>query len=543
MKARTTLSLCSLRSLIPLILVFATAKMSWGNPVPTSEEIERLYHKGAYGQTVQKIETYTQSNAGKSSEEVLQKQKIGFYYGGLSSNKLQEYDKAVVYFEKAIRAGSQEKDLYFELGQAYFATQEMTKSRESFAHSVKNQYLVPASLYYMANISQTLEEYRDAMKIYRTLEKNPSDVTQAASFQIAEILVAQLEKKKDQKENVKKFIIPQLDKAYLASSDSSLAKEILARKQEILDKYDLDENRLRNGRKIDAKRYEVKFMQNNDYDTNVINQADLSTARSVHTDSLVLKQTLYAKYNFVVDRRFIFTPQIKGSLTHMATHRQQPSITNLDAFFVDGYFKNSYEHTALSAPAELFYELQHIYTERHQVYGVPYSFFSRFYSAALGEKLRLLPFGDTTFKIKQKRYFGISPDNFSNTTSFTLSQLVGLNGGNLLLFYSNVDLLLNPYNPLYSQNIYTFRVDLIHPQLFGKYFLDVAMNTIITNTMRQKSTRGIEKMLDPSISLSRKFFNYFEIIAKYEFIKNISKSKTGFAYSKNQVGLELNAKF
>ena len=88
------------------------------------------------------------------------------YLEGLCYAKLQEYDKAISKFEIAIKNENKNSDLDYEYGQALYAANELKKARNAFSASAAKKFNTPASIYYIAHISQILEEFPSAIENY-----------------------------------------------------------------------------------------------------------------------------------------------------------------------------------------------------------------------------------------------------------------------------------------------------------------------------------------------------------------------------------------
>ena len=80
------------------------------------------------------------------------------YYIGLAHSRLGNFEKAPAYISKSIIQKVKFKDVFFELGQAYYANNEMQKSARAFLESVQKKFKVPTSMYYIAHIAQILEK-------------------------------------------------------------------------------------------------------------------------------------------------------------------------------------------------------------------------------------------------------------------------------------------------------------------------------------------------------------------------------------------------
>ncbi len=86
------------------------------------------------------------------------------------------------------------------------------------------------------------------------------------------------------------------------------------------------------------------------------------------------------------------------------------------------------------------------------------------------------------------------------------------------------------------------RCDYLIPEIMPKYTLGLGLSTVITDTLLQKSTRGSEVMINPSIDLSRTINEKLKISLNFDYSKNRSK-QTEYAYQKSIFSTELRYSF
>jgi len=215
------------------------------------EEFNKFFNDGQYNKAIKALELIKLSDNQNGEKE---------YFTAISYSKLQEYDMAIVHFENAIKRSNQSKDLYYEYGQALYAANELKASRKAFKKSIEKKFNTAASQYYVAHISQVLEEYNEAKKEYLDLLKNPDadlKIKQIARFQLAETELLLLRETNSDAEKLKltveKTIIAQMKLAYNLEKTTQLASEIDGRIQELEKEFDLDPNLLVNGKRISPK--------------------------------------------------------------------------------------------------------------------------------------------------------------------------------------------------------------------------------------------------------------------------------------------------
>jgi tetratricopeptide (TPR) repeat protein len=429
-----------------------------------------------------------------------------YYLEGLCHNKIQQFDDAVIAFERAIRLGNQTEDIYYELGQALYAANELEKSSKSFEKSYLTKYKIGSSLYYMAHIHQLLEDHRQAKKIFERIlneEKEDKSILQAARFQMAESMIAMLEERdSDKKRIVSDYILPQYQQAADELPTSSAFADITKRIQEIKRQYGLDPNIMKNGRTLPEKRWSVGFSQEIKYDNNITLATDLPTVQATQKDSYIYDTQLTAKYTANFFGRIITAPDIRiKSTTH--ADRETSEVYKNDSYNITPALKNSFEHTLFGERASFLFEIDYSYIGRDTLANKEKNFYSRATTYTFGEKFKFFSKGDTTLKIKSKDYYGYLPSLDNKTFSLSADQVLSLSGGHLaiLLFsYDDVDVYNSPRS---STRSYLFRTDYIIPNAFAGWMLNLAMSVTMLDTLIQKPTRGVEKTYTPSVKITK----------------------------------------
>ncbi|MBF0297478.1 MAG: hypothetical protein HQK51_02085 [Oligoflexia bacterium] len=506
--------------------------------------ILEIYKKGNYATAVKELDDILGNDQSKAQKTHSDKQEkeffaTAFYLRGLCYSKSQDFDKAIVDFKSALKLGNIAKDIHYELGQAYYAAQEMEKARNQFKYSAKANYMMTSSLYYLGYISQTLEQYSLALKYYQRINENSEkDIYQAANFQIAEIMLLQAETATDPVESVKEDIIPQFEMAKKIDSKSVLAIEINRRINEIKDKYDLHENKMVNGRTLSPKGYTVSLKESTMYDSNVISEAEQTTQKASFKDTFYLKSDFTAKKRFIFAKRYVTSPTLRLTNNYNATHRGSGDIKKNDAYTINPFIDWQTEHKFGKKMATLTFDFDYNYTAKDVNKESILRFYSRTYSYGVAEKIAFFDIGDTTLKLKRKDYIANTYDTKSNTTSVSLTQNFAFQNKSLLLFLSNADFTTTPRNIDNSQNVYNLRGDYIIPDFYTNYQLSFGLSFTLTDTMKQREARGYEQTINPSTSIARTFAKFFEITFKYDYTKNISKSKVAYQYNKHVVGFD-----
>lgn len=493
-----------------------------------------------------KISSYSKAldslNKARGNKKVLGTR---FYLEGLILNRQQRYDEALTAFEKALKYQNNSPDLYYEFGQALYANSDLIKARVAFKKSADSGFKKESSLYYVAHISQLLEEHRLARDTYVKLIKSTTKdkkLQQVARFQLSESFLALAENRDDAARLVDKYVIPSLKKAYDVLPRAPLAKDIERRKKEIERQYGLDPNIMKNGRTLSPKRLSVRFQHQFRYDSNITLATDVPTAQSLQADTFIHETNFNMQYLAQAASRFTFTPFFRVRNTYH-TDRENSSVFRNDTYNITAGSRNTYEHTAFGKEASFLFDIDYVYIGRSNNGEKVRPFFSRATTFTFGERFRFFNFGPTTIKYQYKDYLAYTETLFNKTNSFSIDQIKAMANGNLLIFLFRADLIDQYNNTNASQNNYLFRTDYIMPEIFPTYTLNLAMSISFLDTLEQSAARGTEKMYTPSIDLRKKINNHMSASIGYNYTRNVSQDKQNFDYKKHVINFELSASY
>jgi hypothetical protein len=503
------------------------------------EEFYQYFQSGQYPKALSALEKIHVDENSLSSKA---------YLSGLSYSRMQEYDKASAQFEIAIKYKNDSVDLYYEYGQALYASNELKKAREAFKISAEKQFNRPASLYYVAHISQILENFDLARDYYLMVVKEKSSdakMKQIAYFQLGETMLAIAREKSktpdDLVRRVDKFILPMFASALKQDKNSTLAMEINQRTSEIMVEFGLDPNLLINGRRINPKRYGGYIAQRVRYDNNVTLVNEENNVQQSTKNSAIFETEGYAKYDFALKKRYIVSPEARFIYTKYANQSDSDVYQN-DAFTFNAALKNKYEHTIKDLPASLIFDFDYAYTQKDWHAQKKKEYYANSKTLTLGESFSYFAIGDTTLRIKRRIYDGANSDISNHTTSINGDQTFFLKNHHLLLAFAEASFIDNYNSEETSTNTYMVRFDYIIPEIRPLYTLDIALATTMTDTKEQKSTRGTEMSWNPSIDFARDLNSNARISLNYDFTKNTSDS-TSYAYSKHVITAEFRYAF
>lgn len=468
-----------------------------------------------------------------------------FYLEGIILNRLQRYDEALKSFTSAIKYKSESPDLYYEFGQALYANSELVKARIAFKKSAERNFKSDSSLYYVAHISQLLEEHKLARDTYIKLIKETEDdkkLQQVARFQLSESFLALAENRDDAARLVDKYVIPSLKKAYEVLPKAPLAEDIEKRRKEIERQYGLDPNLMKNGRVLSPKRLSMRFQHQFRYDSNITLATDVPTAQSLEADTFIHETNFNIQYLAQAASRFTFTPFFRVRNTYH-TDRENSSVYRNDTYNITTGLRNTFEHTLFSQQASFLFDVDYVYIGRSNNGEKIRPFFSRATTFTVGERFRLFSFGPTTIKYQYKDYLAYTNTLFNKTTSFSIDQIKSTSGGNLLIFLFRTDFIDQYNNTNASQDSYLFRTDYLIPEIFPTYTLNLAMSLSFLDTKEQSATRGTEKTYTPSVELKKKINSHMSASIGYNYTRNVSQDKSNFDYKKHVVSFELSASY
>ncbi len=471
-----------------------------------------------------------------------------YYLEGIILNRLQRYDQALVSFENALRAKNNSPDLYYEFAQALYANSELVKARIAFKKSADNNYKKGSSLYYVAHISQLLEEHKVARDTYIRLIKEVSGdedkkLQQIARFQLSESFLALAENRDDAARLVDKYVIPSLNKAYDTLPKAPLAKDIEKRKKEIEKQYGLDPNLMKNGRTLSKQRLSLRIQHEFRYDSNITLATDIPTAAILSRDTFIHESNFNMQYLMQAAGRFTFTPFFRARNTYH-TDRESPTVFQNDTYNLTAGSRNTYEHTLFGKQANMLFDIDYVYIGRNTQQTKDRPYFSRATTITLGERFRWFSFGPTTIKYQYKDYEASTNALFNKTNSFSIDQIKSTASGNLFIFLLRADLIDQYNNPSASQDMYMFRTDYLIPEIFPTYTLNLAMSVSFLDLVgTAKTTRGLEKTFTPSVLLKKKINKSMSASLGYDYTRNVSDDKANFDYKKHIVRFGLSASY
>lgn len=469
-----------------------------------------------------------------------------FYLKGLSKNRLQRFDESIPDFVQAIKYGEKTKDIYYEYGQALYASSELEKARKSFVKSYHTGFKTITSLYYAGHVSQLLEEHKKAKQFFEQIlkeEKEDKKMRQIARFQLTESMLTLTEGKSDSEISrlVEKFILPQMKLARDEVDGTDVKRDIVARISEVERRYGLDPDKFRNGKPIPAAKFKGSFTQKIQYDNNVSLADDQATVVTTKKDSYILDSTFKISRPFSWKRRFALSPALSLNYIHH-TNREDSTVFTNDSYSFDPSIDGRFEYLIGKKQASTSLKYEYDYTARDKDANKSTVYYSRAQTWSLTQKVKIFKFGPTSLKLKKKFFRAHSLALENDVDTLSLDQIAILKGGKLLIFlfqYDDTDQ-FNDTNSSTSSML--FRTDFIWSNILPEINWNIALAYTLLDTKAQSISRGTEKTINPSTKLTKKIGDDLKVSFEYSYTDKSSLSSSN-KYNKHQSTFEINYSF
>jgi tetratricopeptide (TPR) repeat protein len=517
----------------PLRLQAQTSSPMNGPAMGTQDLLKEFYFEFKQGSYLSAL------NYLKELEATPEQKTFSHYWQGICFNKLQRFDEAIEQFKTVLKLKAYFPDLYYELGQALYASSRPEIALLSFRDSIAKGSKIGLSLYYLGYINQSLGKKEEALKSYQQILKLPEnekkDVLQASMYQVGEIYYAEIDKESNPERFLRDKVLPQYEKARDIDKLSSLAIEINQKIESIIEKYNLVLLKMINGRATIRPRYYLKLSEEVKYDTNVILEANAVQNKAQYKDTSISKTDALARYGFYPNNIMSFFPETRVNYSYHG-NRDQGAIYKNDNYLVQPALRTNYEYTLFENRATHVVDFDFAYNARDVYEQKALVFNYRSYTLMLGEKINIIPLGETILRFRKKYFYSYSDLSDSDTNTIAIEQTLTFPAG-YTLFIVNTNDWSKVRNDQLNTNTYTLRFDLITPRLKDWFTTTLSFGSSLNNPVHQKESRGLEKMYNPALKLTRGFGKY-RLNVKYDYIRNNSKDKTTYDYTKSIYGLE-----
>jgi tetratricopeptide (TPR) repeat protein len=495
-----------------------------------------LFKKGAYAQAIEKAETISSSDKETSGT-------VSFFIAS-SHAKLQNFEKAAEYYRKTIAIGHSPAGIFYDYGQALFATQQLKEAEKAFRKSIIAKFKMGASAYYIAFIRQTLDDKPAARDFYDRIGKlsgDPDQVKQASLLQIAELALDDANQLKEQekekpalKAQRKRLLEGEVTNLYLRARDFSpetdTAKLAEKKLEDIEKELDAMVERMRNGNPMPRQAYTLSLSQDFTFDSNVITRADEALAQVSNKDAILWKTGLFARYQFNFMRALSVIPEFNSSITYHS-RRTQGEVFQNDNIIIAPALRTKIEHWSGGKAATMSLDYEFNYMLRDWAKSHKFQYYTRSHNFVIGERVRWFDTGATTLKLNIKFVENYNPSKNNYTPGLSITQLFGLGSGLNLVTTASAD-----YNhardDINDEKNFKLRNSVTFANFWEKIDFTPALALTFKDTMKQKGGRGNEFTLNPSLGFTREILKRLDGALDFTYTKNYSKDKRNYQYTK-----------
>jgi len=467
------------------------------------------------------------------------------YLKGISYARLQDFENSVDYFKRAVKTGNKTADIYYEVGQGLYALNELEQSRKAFYRSAKLNYQVSQSYYYIGHISQLLDEHKNAKNYFSKILKRKDaseNLIQIARFQLSESLLHLARTKSDTKSYVKRYILPQLNKALEINKKSATGRDITRRIAEIKKEFGLDPNLLVNGRRIPDKKITATLSQAFAYDNNFTLSNDLPGNLQTKQDTFVFTTVANVDYTAVFKRRYLITTGLNLE-NESHGNRQTSDVYSSDSYTLTPSVETKFAHKLFNKPANLLFNLEYEYKAKDKNGIKEKSFNNRTISFDLGEKFRVIKYGDTTVKFGRDQFRSYDELLNFDKTSISIDQLVYYRGKMYLLYFQTdkSDYFNNIANSTKNTLI---RFDYISPEILPKINLNLGLSRtwLSYEDVSKSVARGTETTTDVITKFTKTVSKIVSADFEYIYTKNSSELEDS-SYTKHETKFQVNLNY
>jgi Tetratricopeptide repeat len=500
-------------------------------------EIAKMYAEGRYQTSSEKLELIYKDLYQNNKSDTKTRGLVS-YWLGMNYNRIQDFDKSIKYFLKAIELDYRAPDLFYELAQAYFASEKLKEAKIYFNESFKNDFKIGTCLYYMAFISKELGEKDNAKSLYEVISKLPKDeskdVLQASELQIVDLKLEEVEKKSNAPFEIENQIIPDYERVISLGPESYLAPKIKEKIINLQKKYQLVLFQLRNGLPTLFPRHFLRVASEIGMDSNVVYAPTETSLTKSELSSPFSKTEMMGRYAFYLKDYLSLSPEMR--LTYSRYFNRDENILKNDNLVIAPTIRSTFEHTLFNRPASLLLDYEFNQVERDINGENTLLFASRAHAFMLGERFQFFTKGPTTLRFKLRNFESYLDSSNSKTMSLIYEQTLNLKKGTLLIFSSLDHTKVN--TEAFNSDAITLRGDYLFPGISG-WNPSVGLALTASDPVNNRSERGLEKLINPGLRINRKIGKHWGANFRAEYYDNISKDKENFGYRKNLFGLEI----
>ncbi len=504
-------------------------------------KIYKIYTEGDYGAALKELELF--SEEAKLKNDVSKKTNgLIAYWRGLIYYKLFEYPDAIKNFKEAVELKFDAQDLYYQYAQCLYAQEKLAAARSNFQKSIKKNFKIGVSYYYIAYISQKLKEYKTAVSYYNQIERlsdeEKKDVLQPARMQVGDIYLEQVEKLPDSFRQVDKYVIPQYKKALAVDEKSPLANQLREKILELERRYELVLFQMRNGRPTLRPPYFLRIAQDFTRDSNVN-----AVAEPESTDaSLKSITSLLGRYTFYLGNAVSTAPEIRYANTKHLTSEE--AIYGSDNYNYNLALRNSFEHNLFEKQASFLidYDSSRTYIDNKDGEAdKTLEFSSQSNIFMIGERFNFGGFGESVIRFRSTTNISESGASDQSITSFTWEQVKSVTQSILMIFMGTWDTSkgINDAEDVDALKYTTqiLRFDFILPKLFDTFTPTTGVSYSRKTYTQLIDERGTETTMTPSLRLTKNITRTFRFNIKMDSTTHTSKSDD-YSYKKSTYGID-----
>ncbi len=497
----------------------------------------QLYKVGEYQKALDEILSLKKNSKAQAEKN---------YLIGLCLKGLQRHEEAVVFFKRSISGGFRNIDLFYEYAQSLFAINELELAKKSFQITYDKGYKTDVSLYYIAYISELLEDKPSVKANYLKIikdDRSSNEMRQLAYFKLGDLIYENVKNKLYVQNYIEKYVAPLYRRGIEVDDNSTLSGEIRDKYDQVLLKHGMHPLLFFNGRMLSRKSTTLTFTQEASYDTNVNQESDAPTQTNENTgdSSGVLISELFYSKRFLRKRRFIFTPEVRISNENYL-NSENPDIYKNDGYTIAPAFRGAYEFNWNRKISSLLYEYEYNYTARDKDAVGKKGFFGSTSTYILGLRYRFIEQGETTFKFKYRDLKSFSELISGTTTSVYVDQMYIRNNGHVIFGMMQADF-YRPNATFYATDSLFLRGDYLLPRLFWNIDLNMNVSLTLMDTKEQSEIRGVERSISFGAKLLRRIKEHWRVGVLADYLKNTSKDADNYSYSKLYMGAEVRYSF
>jgi tetratricopeptide (TPR) repeat protein len=439
------------------------------------------------------------------SKQATKIQGLIYYWQAKSLAKMNDFEEAEKYFIKALELKYIAKDSYYEYGQVLYVASKYKRARIAFKKSVKRKYKVGVSLYYIAFISQELKDYKKAVSFYKLIEKLPADekkdVMQAARMQVGDVYLKQIERQRDPFKGVKKYVIPQYEKALAYDEGSKLADEIRSKIINLQKKYEIILFKMRNGKPTARPPFYVKANMLYGMNDNVTSTSedDKSALETKDYTSAYYQLGFFSRYSFYPNSIFSYAPEFSAQMTKYSS--DSTKILPYNKYFIKTALKMNYEHIYSKNPATFYMDFDYTYNADDGDADEEFAASNNTVGATFSEELQLWKSNPSTFRFRYEQVTAEEETSSNSSISLTYEQIMIFK--HLTLFmYNNYNSSTYAKADTSNANTLTTRLDFIFPT-FYKLFNPTLYTSYTSTAYTNDSDKGTPALTSFGINLNR----------------------------------------